>query len=191
MKFEVLRNVLPGDAITEKGNKCIGIWNNQALVPGQLCRLEDDLLFIRSKTSCYTPRVHDIVVGRILHVSADFYKVDLEGRMATLPALAFPNATKKNRPFLARDDLVLARISRTAGDLFLACDSPGLGKIDEAHPIEPWKVRLLYFSPLLGELGGRMDFQVALAINGFVWLDGAPRVKQRVLRELRGFSGMC
>lgn len=187
MKVEFIRDVWPGAEIHERGRKCFGIHGDRAAIAGQLCRI-DDLYFIRSKTNKYVPTRHDIVMGRIIYTSNDYYRVDLGGYAATLPCLSFLNATKKNRPVLEKNELVLCQLVRTDGDLVLSCAKEGLGRVDEIFPMEPWKVRMLYFSGHLARLGSRMNFKIAMAMNGFVWIEAAPRTRQEVLTALRSIE---
>ncbi|MGL5725917.1 hypothetical protein, partial [Cetobacterium sp.] len=69
------------------------------MVAGILCKIED-LYFIKAKTKIYIPKKYDIVIGRIIYTSPDYYRVDLNGCIGILPALSFLNATKRNRPEL-------------------------------------------------------------------------------------------
>lgn len=41
MQVEAIRNVLPGDIISEKGFKDYGIHGDKAVIAGTLCRIED------------------------------------------------------------------------------------------------------------------------------------------------------
>lgn len=184
MKIEFVRNVYPGDVIHEKGNKCIGIYDNKASVMGQLCKIED-LYFIRSKTKRYSPTKHDIVIGRITFTCQDYYKVDLGGITGCLPTLSFLNATKRNRPELQKNDFVLCQVVRVETDPLLTCKIEGMGKIDEAFPVDSWKIRHLYFSDILPNYGKTHSFNIALGMNGFVWIESSPEVKREVLKIIR------
>ena len=179
--IEFIRHVYPGDIITEEGPKCFGIFNNKSTIAGQLCRIED-LYFVRSKTKKYTPTKHDIVIGRIIHTSPDYYKVDLCGCTGYLPCLSFMNATKRSRPELQKDDYVLCQVIRVDSDPLLCCKQDGMGKIDEAFPIESWKIRLLYFGDKLKEIGKNRKFRIGMGMNGYVWIDGDGETKRDVLR---------
>ncbi|KAI4292974.1 exosome complex component RRP40 [Pancytospora philotis] len=189
MHVQFVRNVYPGDAIAEAGQKCIGIVDGRAAVAGQLCRIEN-LYFVRSKTSRYSPTKFDVVIGKIFHTSADMYKVDLGGSAGHLPVLAFHNATKRNRPELQRGDVVLCSVERVVnGEPLLCCRKEGYGKIEDAFPLPSWKVRLLYFSDWLPRLGAKYSFKIALGMNGFVWVGGAdPLTKRDVLKALQDFN---
>jgi len=185
--IEYCRDILPGQPVNEEGIKCFGIHENRATIAGQLCKIEN-LFFIRSKTKRYNPLRYDIVMGRVIYVSQDYYKIDLAGHIGILPALSFQNATKRNRPNLNSDDYVMAQVARVEnGEILLSCSEAGLGKIDEVFPIETWKVRLLYFSTFLRELGSTRTFKIGMGMNGFVWIDGDCKTKKEVLSCLESF----
>lgn len=187
-EVEFVRNVLPGDPVLEEGPKCIGIVNNRAVVAGQLCKIEN-LYFVRSRTTRYSPTQYDVVMGRIIYASSDYYRVDLGTCAGHLPALAFRNATKRNRPELLRGDYVLCSVERVAdGEALLCCRTEGFGRVEEVFPIETWKVRLLCFSDLLVRLGEKYTFQIALGMNGFVWVGADALTKRDILKELQEFS---
>lgn len=81
----------------------------------------------------YVPSLNDSVIGTIISKHAEFYKVDIgSAHTATLPALAFEGATKRNKPNLQVGMLVYARISATSKDLDpeLDCTNPTSGKGD-------------------------------------------------------------
>lgn len=188
MKIEKVRKVLPGDRVDEKGFKCYGIREDKATVMGTLCRVED-LYFVMSKTNIYVPTKYDIVIGRIFYTSQDYYKVDLGSCTGTLPALSFVNATKRNKPELERDNIVLCQVERVVdGGPLLSCKKEGLGLIDECFRVDPWKIRLFYFNGFLQKISKERSFKIALAINGFVWIEGDPETKLQVLREIAKFK---
>ncbi|KAM0680336.1 exosome non-catalytic core subunit rrp40 [Glugoides intestinalis] len=184
---EKIRKVLPGDSVQEKGFKCYGIVENKASIMGTLCKI-NDLYFIMSKTKIYIPKKYDIVIGRIFYSSQDYYKVDLGSCTGILPALAFQNATKKNKPDLDKEDIVLCQVDRVeCGDVLLSCKKSGLGAVNECFPVESWKIRLLYFNRFLQNISQNRTFKIALGMNGFVWIEGDPETKQAVLEAIEKF----
>ncbi|ELA41283.1 uncharacterized protein VICG_01656 [Vittaforma corneae ATCC 50505] len=188
MKIERIRHVFPGDHIPEKGFKCYGIVEGRAVIIGTLCKVED-LYFIMAKTKIYVPKQYDVVIGRVVYASQDYYKVDLGSCTGILPALSFANATKRNRPELEKENTVLCQVERVSdGDALLSCKKEGLGAIDECFPIESWKIRLLYFNNVLQKLSKNRSFRIALAINGFVWIDADAETKREVLREIERYG---
>lgn len=189
MKIEKIRRVFPGDPIPEDGWKCYGIVDRRASIVGTLCRVED-LYFIMSKTKIYTPKKHDVVIGRVFFTCQDYYKVDLGTCTGILPALSFLNATKRNAPDVEKENILLCQVERISdGDVLLSCKKEGLGVIDECFPVDSWKIRLLYFNGFLSKLARHRTFKIALAINGFVWIDGDNETKRDVLAALEEFDG--
>lgn len=202
--IKFIKNVYPGEDVKEilenelidykdfNNTYCIGIDNNKAIILGQLSMIEDNrhrLFFIKSKTQRYVPRMHDIVIGKIFYVHPDYYKVDLGRYVGILPALSFPNATKRNKPELIKNDLVLCRVLEINNELdreaLLTCTSIGMGKIEEAFEIEPWKVRLLYFDLKLKKI--QLNFRIALAMNGLVYIEANEEDKKEILNKINNF----
>lgn len=176
--------MFPGDSIPEKGFKDYGIFKDRAVIVGTLCRIED-LYFVKSKTKLYAPRKYDVVIGRVVYTSQDYYRIDLGGCTGILPALSFTNATKRNRPELEKEDHVVCQVLRVeAMDSLLCCRREGLGKIDEAFPVESWKIRLLYFNDFIKNLSKDRTFKIIMAMNGYVWLEGDSKTKREVLNKL-------
>lgn len=188
MKIEKIRPVMPGDEVPEKGFKCYGINRDKASIIGTLCKIED-LYFVMSKTKIYVPRKYDIVLGKVTFSSQDYYKVDLGSCHGILPALSFVNASKRNRPELEKDDAVLCQVERVEDGIpLLSCKKEGFGKVEEFYAVESWKVRLLYFNDVLKLLSKDLSFKIALAINGFVWIDADPETKAEVLKRIKEFK---
>ncbi|KAI5148520.1 exosome complex component RRP40 [Enteropsectra breve] len=186
-EVEYLRDVLPGDEIKENGTKSLGIREGKAAVAGQLCKIQD-LCFVRSKTNNYTPEEHDVVIGRIIYSSQDYYKVDLGGAVGYLPSLSFYNATKRNRPDLQKNDWVLAQVVRVQEDVLLSCAQEGFGQIDEAFQFDSWKIRLLYFGDLLVQIAKERKFKIAMGLNGYLWIDADPLIKRDILDILKAMQ---
>lgn len=60
----------------------------------------------------YEPTKGDLVIGTIKMKSADYYIVDIGAPLdATLGALEFDGATKKNKPNIAQGSLVYCRVT--------------------------------------------------------------------------------
>lgn len=179
-----IRAVLPGHHIEEEGRHCVGIQDSRAVVAGVLCKVQD-LYFIKSKSRRYFPVGHDIVIGRIIYTSAEYYKVDVSGYTGYLSVLGFPNAVKRNRPTLEKGDFVAARVTRIeGGDLLLSCKETGLGQLDEVFPIEAWKARVFYTDSFMSELGRSNTFQLVIGMNGFIWLNGSAETRRAVLSAI-------
>lgn len=188
MQVVFLRNVVPGDMVEENGFKDYGIYKNRCTVAGQFCKIED-LYFVRTITKFYVPRKYDVVIGRIIYTNPDFYKVDLNGCIGVLPVLSFLNATKRNKPEFEKNEFVVAQVLKVEGsEPLLCCRRDGLGKIDEAHKIEGWKIRLFYFNDFLKKLSETENFKIILAINGYVWIGAEPETKLRILNRINDYN---
>lgn len=184
MKTEFIRNVLPGDEINEKGFHDYGIFQKKSTMVGQLHKIED-LYFVKSKTKLYKPSKYDVVIGRVIYTNPEFYKVDLDGCIGILPVLSFLNASKRNRPELNRDDLVIAQVVKVNNtEPLLCCKKEGFGLISEAFKVPSWKIRLLYFSDFLMNISKSYNYKIVLAINGYIWLESEPETKLSILNEI-------
>lgn len=171
MTLNKMRNVLPGDTVSENGTRSLGIRGNMVTVVGTLCRTSGHL-FVLSKTNKYQPCIDDIVIGRVVYTSQDIHKLDLGGVVGILPSLSFTNATKRNKPEVSKNDHLLCRIVRTGVEPLLTCVGEGFGKITGTIlPLDPWKVRMLYLNSTLGDVGRRYRFRIAMGLNGMVWID--------------------
>lgn len=151
----------------------------------------------------YIPHTNDLVIAQVHHSSTDSYHCALSPHtpFATLPHLAFENATKKTRPILASGAIVYARVAAASKhmDPELECLSATTGKADGLGPLKGGMVfdvsagmarRLLMPAGKKdGEEGGpgrvvvlealaeRVRFEVAVGRNGRVWVDSDEGVK--------------
>lgn len=148
---------------------------------------------LESNSRRYIPQVNDMVIGTIVGVYAEYYKVLLQNFLpnVTLSVMAFPNATKKNRPNLKQGQCVYARVSSYIPELEteLECFDPttgkegGFGLLDESgyvFDVELNFARELLFNSgflVLEKLSTKCMFEIAIGINGKIWLkcgDGIP-----------------
>lgn len=111
------------------------------------------------------------------------FLVDIGGPFsAILPQLSFEGATKRNRPNLATGDLVYARVAAASRDTdpVLTCidalgRAAGYGHLKEGivFPVSTAHARHLLgtpAAPVLQGLGGKLQFEVAVGVNGRVWV---------------------
>lgn len=152
----------------------------------------------------YLPRQNDHVVGVVTGVFGDSYKVQLcpYSPELVLDAMAFENATKKNRPQLKAGSVVYARVKSAHPDVEgeLECLDSATGKAAGFGVLATGCVvdRLgLHYCRALWEgkhegvleaLAKRCRFEVAVGVNGSVWIDAEGDVQRtmacvRVLRE--------
>lgn len=146
----------------------------------------EKLLYIESNSKRYIPQVNDFVVGIVTGVYGDFFKVSLQefSPQVQLSMMAFPNASKKNRPNLKVGQAVYARVSEAVPevDTEIECidaetgKEGGFGVLDESGYI--FSVNMNFARELLfnkrcvfvEKLAARCGFEIAIGINGKVWI---------------------
>ncbi|KAL2017059.1 hypothetical protein VTK56DRAFT_2632 [Thermocarpiscus australiensis] len=157
-------------------------------------------MWIEYNSRRYIPQQGDLVLAQVLRSAADLYLCSLSPHTppATLPHLAFEQATKKTRPVLAPGALVYARVCLADRhmDPELECVSPATGKADGLGPIPAGSSGMVYdvslgfarrllmarsreeggvavLEMLGGEEGGGLAFETAVGRNGRVWVGSA------------------
>lgn len=192
--------IIPGDSLAsavQGGSVTIGPGvykypKTQEIIPlaAGLLKLrtkrETNLVYIESNSKRYIPQVNDFVVGLVTGFSAETFKVSLQAysQPVTLSMMAFPNATKKNRPSLKVGQAVYARVAEAVAevDVEIECLDPetgkdgGFGPLDEAGYV--FSVNMNYARELLFNkangvmeaLAARVAFEVAIGINGRIWI---------------------
>lgn len=146
----------------------------------------------------YFPKSGDLVLGRITNKFAFSYEVDIGAySTATLDALEFDGATKKNKPNLEVNSLIYCRILST--DRFsrptLSCISPVhkkswtsgesyFGPIKGGFLLECSKKLISYLQSkkcyLLATLGQLFEFEIIVGFNGRVWVNSKKSVQNLV-----------
>ena len=130
------------------------------------------------------------VIGVVIAKAGDTFRVDIgTAEPASLSYLAFEGATKKNRPAVAVGDLVYAKLLVASRDMEpeLVCvdgygKKAGLGVLAGGGfmmtvPLHLVRKLLSPDSGLLAALGTSTPFEVAIGMNGRVW------VRARSVRE--------
>ncbi|ODV86820.1 hypothetical protein CANARDRAFT_117800 [[Candida] arabinofermentans NRRL YB-2248] len=143
------------------------------------------IYYIESNTKRYIPNVNDFVIGTVVGTISENYRVSLNDFSTTvlLNQLAFPNATKKNRPFLKTGDLIYARVLRSDPDLEveLDCIDPTTGKEGGFGLLNGglnFNVKLAFAryllfnsnAEILNKLVSKCQFEIAIGVNGKIWL---------------------
>lgn len=208
--------VLPGDSlpIEKDTNTSIsigpGIYKSpitQEIIPSSagIIHIKDTkqganrLIYIDSNSKRYIPQTNDFVIGIITGVFGENYKVQLQDFLQSvqLSMMAFPNASRKNRPNLKVGQAVYARVSQAIPeiDVELECidattgKEGGFGLLDESGYLFDVNLnfsRELLFnqsSPILEKLASKCRFEIAIGINGKIWIkcgDGVPIQKEGV-----------
>ncbi|CAI4036185.1 hypothetical protein SMKI_15G0230 [Saccharomyces mikatae IFO 1815] len=133
----------------------------------------------------YVPSVNDFVIGIITGTFSDSYKVSLQNfsSSVSLSYMAFPNASKKNRPTLQVGDLVYARVCTAEKELEAEIEcfdsttgrDAGFGLLEDGMTIDVSLnfARQLLFNndfPLLKVLASHTKYEIAIGLNGKIWV---------------------
>lgn len=149
------------------------------------------LLWVETSLKRYWPALNDHVIGIVTDKGAEDYKLEIGAAVkAMLPVLAFDGATKRNRPHLAVGTLVYARVVLANKDMEpeVSCAAPPgvnardwvtkesvFGELTGGHVFDcPSSVCRQLMStdcPLLEAIGSVAPFEIAVGLNGRVWLD--------------------
>lgn len=140
----------------------------------------------------YIPAKNDLVIGRVKLRTSENFIVDFNAPLdGVLGGLEFDGATKRNKPNLQPGDLVYTRVidySKFMGGR-LSCINKGLTKKDSSNQLGQLKAGSLtqvpvykqsILKPYLQRIGKCTKFQIALAKNGFIWINCA-RVQNLML----------
>jgi len=137
----------------------------------------------------YVPILNDTVVGQIVQKTADSYKLDIGwADLASLSALNFEGATKRNKPNIRIGDLILGRVSQIVEPELTCLGKSGVSRCLGVLPDGGYLTRqnlnvprkLLSESfPLLDELGEEISFEMCIGANGWLWIKGCS-VKETV-----------
>ncbi|KAG2486914.1 hypothetical protein HYH03_014413 [Edaphochlamys debaryana] len=149
--------------------------------------------FLEGRQKRYIPAEADVVVGTVVDKHSENFMVDIGGPFnAVLPQLSFEGATRRNRPNISSGDLVYGRVvsAHRDTDPVLSCtDSAGRAagfghlKGGMVLQVSTSLARQLLGSPtapVLEALGGGLQFEMAVGLNGRVWLS-APTAATAVL----------
>jgi exosome complex component RRP40 len=148
----------------------------------------------------YRPSLEDRVVGIVMDrqgvdssTGGDIYRIDIGGsHSAQLSSLSFEGATKRNRPSLQPGQVLYCRVSAVHAHLdpVLSCQ---LGPEDTRIPRKDWMTSEGCYGELRGgtlcrvptglarqllqpqcvvltELSRRIAFEVAIGVNGYLWI---------------------
>ncbi|GAQ81548.1 Exosomal 3'-5' exoribonuclease complex subunit Rrp40 [Klebsormidium nitens] len=153
---------------------------------GRLRHTKPSKYWVEGSQRRYVPAVEDVVVGVVVERYAEHLVIDIGGPVtALLPALAFEGATRRNKPNLNIGDSVYARVTSTSRDTepTLACHdasgrAAGFGPLAKGYLFQcsTGLARTLLSRPtcaVLEALGGGLSFELAVGMNGKVWVDAA------------------
>lgn len=146
------------------------------------------LVAVESACKSYVPSEGDYVIGTVTGAYSEYFKVSLNDfrPSAMLSYLAFENATKKNRPNLKVGSLVYAKVKSYNANIEteIECYNSSSGKSDGfgeltggnlVHVNLAYARHLLFnvSNDILVNLGKKCEFEVAVGLNGKVWVKSA------------------
>lgn len=153
---------------------------------GVLQQAKGAKLWVSGRQTRYIPSTGDPVLGVITGKYSENYDVDIGAPfLALLPVLAFEGATRRNRPMLKEGDLVYCRVDQAHRDLqpTVTCmdaagNAAGFGPLKGGFvfPCGSVQARMLVARnppQYLKTLGQAMQFELAVGLNGRVWVDAA------------------
>ncbi|KAL2482496.1 PNAS-3 related [Forsythia ovata] len=189
------QQVFPGDVVLDLSKMA-----NQTIKLGSGLRQEGDAIsvmkagklrfakpnkyWVESSHKRYVPCAGDTVLGIVVDSKADNFLVDIKSpTIAFLPVLAFEGGTRRNIPKFEVGTLLYARVvkANTGMNPELACMDAS-GKAAEFGPLKDGYMfesstglsRMLLNSPtcpLLETLGKKLAFEIAVGLNGRVWVN--------------------
>ncbi|KAK9104469.1 hypothetical protein Scep_021313 [Stephania cephalantha] len=155
-----------------------------AVKAGTLRFSKPNKYWVESSHKRYVPCVGDTVLGIVVDSKMDNFLVDIKGpTLALLPVLAFEGGTRRNIPKFEAGTLLYARVIKTNAGMNteLSCtDERGkaaeFGRLKDGYMFESstGSARMLLSSPtcpVLEALGKKLSFEIAVGLNGRVWVN--------------------
>ncbi|XP_062026603.1 uncharacterized protein LOC133742915 isoform X2 [Rosa rugosa] len=179
------QSVVPGDVVldlTKMANQTIKLGGGlrqdcdaiAAMKAGTLRFSKPNKYWVETSQKRYVPCVEDSVLGIVVDSKADNFLVDIKGpSLAFLPVLAFEGGTRRNIPKFEVGTLLYVRVVKA---------NPAGGKAAEYGPLKDGYMfecstglsRMLLSSPtcpVLAALGRNISFEIAVGLNGRVWVN--------------------
>ncbi|MCL7048007.1 hypothetical protein MKW94_001542 [Papaver nudicaule] len=174
--------VVPGDVVldlSKLSNQTIKLGDGlrqdcdsiTVMKSGKLRFSKPNKYWVESSQKRYVPCVDDTVLGIVLDSKADNFLVDIKGpAVAFLPVLAFEGGTRRNIPKFEPGSLIYVRVVKGNMGMNpeLSCtDAAEFGALKDGH------MRLLSTPtcPVLEALGKKLSFEIAVGLNGRVWVN--------------------
>ncbi|MBA0738490.1 hypothetical protein Gogos_011836 [Gossypium gossypioides] len=189
--------VVPGDVVLDLSsmtNQTIKLGGGlrqdcdaiSAMKAGTLRFSKPNKYWIESSQKRYVPCVEDTILGIVVDSKADNFLIDIKGpAMGFLPVLAFEGGTRRNIPKFEVGTLLYLRVVKANFGMNpeLSCTDAS-GKAAEFGPLKDGYMfetstglsRKLLSSPtcpVLEALGKRLSFEIAVGLNGRVWVNAA------------------
>ncbi|KAI4328503.1 hypothetical protein L6164_020854 [Bauhinia variegata] len=163
---------------------------DQLVVPGDmvldLSNMTNRTIKLGGGLRQYVPHAEDSVLGIVVDSKADNFLVDIKGpSIALLPVLSFEGGTRRNIPKFQAGTLLYARVVKANPGMNpeLSCtDASGkaaeFGSLKDGYTFEcsTGLSRMLLSSPtcpVLDALGKKLSFEIAVGLNGRVWVNAA------------------
>lgn len=155
---------------------------------GRLRFSKPNKYWVENSQKRYVPHAEDSVLGIVVDSRSDNFLVDIKGpSLAYLPVLAFEGGTRRNIPRFEIGTLLYVRVVKANPEMNpeLSCtDASGkaaeFGALKEGYMFEctTGLSRMLLSSPtcpVLDALGKKLSFEIAVGLNGRVWVNaGSP-----------------
>ncbi|KAJ2786007.1 exosome non-catalytic core subunit rrp40 [Coemansia javaensis] len=182
--------VVPGDAIDAAAATVVRLGpglvqaggRTQATAAGVL-HSDGEQWWVVTNRRRYVAAEGEPVVGVVVARHGEGYRVDIgAAHDALLPLLAFEGATKRNKPSLALGTVVYARVvvANSFMDPEIECYNSNTGKSEGYGELAGGFMfkcslglaRRLIASraPVLAALGAELPFEIAIGVNGRVWV---------------------
>jgi exosome complex component RRP40 len=183
---QIKKPIRIGDGITQRDNRIL------AEKSGYLRHLvSSNKFFIESNQRTYNQlATDDVVIGVIKERAGENYKVDINSPYSAIMSLmAFDGATKRNRPDLKPGSLIYARMLSVNRDMDpeLTCVSSSasqrkdwvtglsmFGELKDGYMIHVDTALCRYLlqsdNEFLKKLGEKVPFEIAVGLNGRVWV---------------------
>ncbi|XP_057951986.1 uncharacterized protein LOC131146409 [Malania oleifera] len=187
--------VVPGDVVLD-----LSTMTNQTIKLGGGLRQDRDSIsvmragklrfsrpnkyWVENSQKRYVPCVEDTVLGIVVESKAENFLVDIKGpTLAFLPVLAFEGGTRRNIPKFEVGALLYVRVVKAnAGtNPELSCTDAGgkaaeFGLLKDGYMFESSTglSRMLLSTPpcpVLEALGKKLSFEIAVGLNGRVWVN--------------------
>ncbi|KAJ3039922.1 exosome non-catalytic core subunit rrp40 [Rhizophlyctis rosea] len=191
--------VLPGDRIlydpsSQKIKIGPGLQQEDTLLIGTklgvLHKAAGNRWWIDSNQRRYIPATNENILGIVTHRISEGYRVDIgAAQPATLDQFAFEGATKRNKPNLEVGTLVYAKVTVANKDMEpeIEClnqstkKADGYGEIKGGHlfrvSLAMARSLLDPSSPLLKLLSQSFPFEIAVGMNGRIWINAAQTIQ--------------
>jgi len=191
IKEKINRVVIPGEivGVVDSAGLKLGVGliqdrgNLVSTKAGVLRFKQPDTYFVENSQKRYVPSLDDLVIGKVVEKLKESYKVEIgchEG--AILSAFSMEGAHKKNKLNLAISSLVYCRVTVASRDMEpeVACVSSqgkkeGFGPLVDGFMFQCHtglaRDCLAEDSHILHELGKHFPYEVAVGINGRIWVN--------------------